>query len=361
MIKDTNYLNLTVKVMRLPVHRLAIDEITEGMDYVGLVDMPAHSKIYTTMATQTKKAIVKQVFNSEKQIVTGVVIATNHLIYRRNDDGYEYNVFISKQDSLEIMKKFAKFGYHNNVNLMHDAGRKVKDAYLIESYFIREDKKNIPEGFKDQNLQPGSLVFSYWIEGKESWKFVKESSTGFSLEGWFKEVPVKFIKQKQKQMKKGRSLMALLGFALASVKVAYDSKKKYAEATNTDGETVQWDGELVEGVSVFIVPAEGDPVLAPEGDMTIDIDGTMTVVSVDEVGVVTNVEIVEVDPEDVAEAMTAMKAHYEGKFTKQESQLVLMAKTIDDLTVAFEKFSEKNPPKSKPSLVSGYASLRGKK
>ena len=292
--KDTFFFRVTLNNMKRPVYRLAIDEMTEGMDFMALVDSPAHGKSWTTMSKVPRKIKVKTMFNSEKQVVTGVAIATNLLIYRRDPDGYEYDVYLSKQDTFEIMKKFAKGGYHNNVNLMHDAGMKVHDAYMIESYFVWDNKQNIPEAFKDQNLQPGSLIFSYWIESKDTWNFVKEHGTGFSLEGWFNQIPVKFLKENQKSNKmseKKKSLFERLGFGTSEPKRAkYDAKHKYAEAVNTDGDTVQWDGDLAEGLSIFVVPAEGEPILAPEGEMTIDMDGEMILIRVDENGLITSVE-----------------------------------------------------------------------
>lgn len=359
--------------MKRPVYRLAIDEMTEGMDFMALVDAPAHGKTWTTMAKQ-KAPSAKYAFNSEKQIVTGVAIATNQLIYRRDPDGFEYDVYLTKADTFEIMKRFAKNGYHNNVNLMHEADLKVDDAALIECYFVREDRQNIPEAFADQNLQPGSLIFSYWIESPKTWEFVKKHGTGFSLEGWFNSIPVKFLKEKQKQNKmEKKSLFERLGFAKKEEpkREEYNSKHEYATAVNTDGDTVEWDGDLVEGVSIFIIPEEGEPVLAPEGEMTLDVDGQMLLVVVNENGQVASVEQVEAMENDdeeeeeemseVEEALRAIRDEYKEKFNTQENQIQEMAKAFDELNEAFEALRNEKSAKSTRSKTSGgYASLKGK-
>lgn len=329
--------------MKLPVYRLKIDIDDEGMDYVGLVDYPAHGKNYVTMSKAPNKVEPKFHFNDEKRIVTGVAIATDLLIYRRDDDGYEYNVYFSKEDTLTIMKMFAKRGYHNNVNLMHDSSKKVRDAYMIECYFINNERTNIPAQFADQNLQPGSTIFSYWVEGDKTWKFIKEHGAGFSIEGWFQSVPVKFLKtQKRSKMKK--SLFERLFGTTTPENAVFDKAKKdkYATATTSEGDTVYWDGELVEGNSLFVVPADGgDPVLAPAGDHTIDIDGEMITVTVDESGVITAVSTPE-EQSEVEEAMEAMAAEYRKKFDAQESKIKLMAKTIDEQTEQIERLLVKN-------------------
>ena len=338
--------------VKRPVYKLTIDIDDEGMDFIGLVDYPAHGKNYITMSKAPKKGEPKFQFNEEKQIVTSVEIATDLLIFRRDPDGFEYDVYFSKKDTLTIMKMFAKRGYHNNVNLMHDMNQKVEDAYMVESYFINEKKTNIPEEFANQNLQPGSLIFSYWIEGAKTWEFVKENGAGFSLEGWFKEIEVKFVKQKKKQMK----LMEKLGFSKKS-KPVFDkeNKDKYAEATTVDGLTVMWDGALEVGNALFLVNEEGEEVLAPAEVYSFEVDGVMMIVSVDEAGAITNVEEAEEmeeeeeEMEEVSEAMQAMKEDYETKLAKQkedsDGKIEVLATAVDNLTEAFEKFADKKAPK----------------
>jgi hypothetical protein len=51
---------------RLPVYRLVIDENTEGMDFMGLVDYPAHGKNWMTFAQLPVKVEQKYAFNEEK-------------------------------------------------------------------------------------------------------------------------------------------------------------------------------------------------------------------------------------------------------------------------------------------------------
>ena len=137
-----------------PIYKLVINDDIEGMDFIGLVDEPAHGKRWVTMSKAPNTVEQRHNFNDEKQIVTGVAIATDLLIYRRDSSGYEYDVYFTKEESLKMMKMFAKKGYHNNVNLMHNMSQKVKDAYLIEAYFIRDDRSNIPPEFANQNSHP---------------------------------------------------------------------------------------------------------------------------------------------------------------------------------------------------------------
>lgn len=348
---------------RLPVYKLVIDEDAEGMDFMGLVDYPAHGKNYITFSkAPNKKVELKQYFNDEKRIVKGVAIATDLQIYRRDEDGYEYNVVFTKEDTFKIMKMFAKHGYYNNVNFMHNASKKAKGIYLVECFFINDEMSNIPKEFSNQNLRPGSLIFSYWAEDDTTWNFIKENGAGFSIEGWFNQVKIKL--NKKKKMK--TSLMEKLGFSKKEDKPKFDNKNKdkYAEAVTVDGMTIMWEGDLIEGAPLFVVPEDGsEPILAAAGEYAIEVDGTPKVITVDESGMIVTIadaEALETEEEEdekekeVEAALRATIADYQSKFSAQESKLKTVAKEFDALKEAFEKSLEGKPVKVVQSSQGGY-------
>lgn len=299
-------------------------------------------------------------FNEEKRIVRGVILSTYQPIYRRDDDGYEYNVYFTKDDAEKVLHMFAKNGHHNNVNLMHDMSKKVDGIALFEMITINDERSNIPEEFANQNLQKGSVIFGYKIYNDKAWKFAKENAAGFSLEGWFKNVEVKFKNKTKSKKKMKKSLLERLGFAGSGAKKpVFDKAKKdkYAEATTVDGVVVMWDGALEVGTPIFVVPEGEEPVLAPEGDHAFEFDGANYVVSVDAEGLISNVEVVEADEqsdEEMAQAMEAIKKDYEGKFAAHkkatDTQIKTLASEIEKLTEAVEKLAE---GKSKHSTVVG--------
>ena len=367
----------------LPLFKLQIDleNKAEGMDFIGLVDYPAHGKAYQAFAKRTpEKVEFKDHFNDDKRIVTGVAIATNLPIYRRDATGFEYNAIFTKADTLEIAQQLFKNGYMHNVNEQHDMNKAITDIFLFESYFINDDKSNIPTAFKDQNLQPGTWITSYKVEDDKIWEKIKNGEfAGFSIEGWFKEVELK-TKVKNKKMKR-KSLMERLGFGKAPVKKpVFDSenKDKYETATDVDGNVLMWDGELAEGVSLFVEVEGEEPILAASGDYTIDTDGVMTVVSVDEAGMITAVEVVESDGEEelveeVAEAMKAIRAEHKTALAAQKTafdeQLTKVAGEVDSISTAFEAYKEEvetafvemgKKPKGKKSTVSGFMATKKK-
>lgn len=335
---------------RLPLYRMTVEtDEDKGMDFVGLVDYPAHMKNYVAFSAAPKK-VTRYHFNEEKRIVKGVVLSTYQPIYRRDQDGYEYNVYFTKDDAMAVLQMFAKNGYHNNVNLMHDMSKKVEGCALIEMITVNDERTNIPSEFADQNLQKGSVIFSYKINDDKAWKFVKENGAGFSLEGWFKNIPVKLEKNKPKKMKKKTLVERLFGKTDKKPVFNKDNKDKYATATTVDGQTVTWEGAIENGTPMFLVPAEegAEPILAPAGEYSLEYEGVSYVVKVDEEGLVENVEIVEEEAQDVSAeveaAMSEMKKDYETKLSKiqtdSDAKIQTLAKAVDDLTEALEKLAE---------------------
>lgn len=345
---------------QLPLYRLTVEENeVEGMDFVGFVDSPAHIKKYVTMSAAPGK-VTRYHFNDEKRIVKGVVISTYQPIYRRNDDGFEYNVYFTKEDAAVIRDVFAKKGYHNNVNLMHDMSRKVENIALIEMITINDDLSNIPAEFANQNLRKGSVIHGYKVFDDDAWKFVKENGTGFSLEGWFKDIEVKLMSlsktenSKTKKMKK-KSIWEKLGMSKPGAKKpVFDKTKKdkYMKATTVDGQTITWEGALEEKTPIFVVPEGEEPVLAADMELAFEYEGANYLVKTDAEGLIASVEVVEMEEEEsdeMAEAMaakfSAVEKAYDAKFAafKKESdtRIQVLAKAVEDLTEAVEKLAEK--------------------
>lgn len=451
----------------LPLFKLKIDDIdSPGMDAIALVDYPAHGKgFHAFNKMKPKKVERQQFFDDEQRIVTGVAIATNLPIYRRDADGFEYNIVFTKDDTRMIAIALAENGYINNVNEMHDTNKDVQEMVLFGSYFIEDDKRNIPDVFADQNLQPGTWITSYKVNNDEVWEKLKSGEYyGFSIEGWFQHVELKTKlrmkgkskvqikgkfatiqaiskwdidvfqdditigteltyawldengklmdggrlsdgeyhwedhkiqvdsngivvmidgqtegtelkakkpKLKNKKMNKEKKSLfeRVFGKKKAIEKAKFDSenKDKYATAVTVDGVNVFWEGELEEGVTSLFVEVEGeDPILAEAGDHSIEVDGEITVLTVDESGIITNIETTEGegDPEDddMAETMKEIRKEnkaalakiekdLEKKFNKQLEVVVTELETVktefSDYKKEVEDLFDGKKPKSK--------------
>lgn len=261
-----------------------------GIDFNSFVDIPAHMKgmIYFS------KESVRYAFNDEKRMVTGVMIAANQPIYRWSPElGDHYVIF--KPETIELIRrKFFKNGYHNNLNVMHDAKQVQKGVTLVDSYIVSStDPKlpNVPEALSAMNLQDGSWIASYHIENDELWAKVKEGKFGgFSVEGWFDKVKIKT----DKMNKQKTSIWDLF----TKGKPAAEA---FAQAVTAEGVAVFYEGDLVEGTAVFI-ELEGERIPAPEGEHELTLeDGSVKVITLNSDGVITAVADVETMTDENAE------------------------------------------------------------
>lgn len=311
----------------LPIYKMILTEETEGMDYIALVDSPAHMKAFEYFNGQSEK--VKYHFNEEKRVVTGVAIAVDLPIYRRDEQFGEHYVVFSKKDTYEIAQKMFKSGYLNNVNEMHDSNKKVEDIYLFESYFVDNARGvKAPSNFDSQNLKDGSWIVSYKVDNDKAWNDIKNGKhVGFSIEGWFDK---KFIKTKQTQMKKESKSLFEMVFGKA--------KETFETATTVEGVEVAWTGALEVGTELRVVTEEGE-ILAPEGMHSIATEESTMVITVDGNGIVTAIEEMPVEEqEEEMPAEEAMSAEEVAEVIKQMESM--FTKQIEEVKTQNEKFAK---------------------
>lgn len=319
----------------LPIYKMILTEETEGMDFISLVSEPAHYKQFEYFNGKSEK--VKYHFNEEKRVVTGVAIAVDLPIYRRDEQFGEHYVVFSKKDTYEIAQKMFKGGYLNNVNEMHDSNKQIKDIYLFESYFVDNARGvKAPSKFDSQNLKDGSWIVSYKVDDDKAWNDIKNGKhVGFSIEGWFDK---KFIKTKQTQMKKESKSLFSLVFG----------KEKFETATTVEGVEVAWTGALEVGTELRVVTEEGE-ILAPEGMHSIEMEETTMVITIDGNGIVTAIEEMPVEevpaevpaeavtPEAVAEVIEELQATFSKEIETLKATNEVFAKQIETLVGELDK------------------------
>lgn len=162
---------------------LSIDEADEtGVDFIAMVDFPAIERNWMAFNKQKQKY---QVENKEQRIVSGPLMIPNLPIFRVDDFGKPFYVQFSKDTVMKIALKFAKSGFQNNVNLMHETA--VDGVVLFESFIIDHTRGiKAPKGFED--LADGTWFGSMKVESDDVWaKVLSGEFRGFSVEGLFAE------------------------------------------------------------------------------------------------------------------------------------------------------------------------------
>lgn len=160
----------------LPLINLDVLDDLSGVEIVSLVDRPAVEKEFIAFQDQE----IKFSINEEKHIVTGVALIPNQKIYRRDENGKEYYIQVSKEAVERIAQKF--FADHNstNVNLQHQVS--VDDCVYFESYLTNKERGIYPKEFGE--LSDGVWILSCKINNPAVWDLVKQGVVrGFSVEG----------------------------------------------------------------------------------------------------------------------------------------------------------------------------------
>lgn len=317
----------------LPIYKMILTDEVDGMDALALVNEPAHRKAFEFFNGKTEK--IKQYFNEDKRIVTGVAVSVDLPIYRRDEELGEHYVIFSKEDTLAIAQKMFKNGYMHNVNEMHDLNKGIKDIYLFESYFVDEARGvTAPDSLKGQNLKNGSWIVSYKVDDEKTWQDIKKGKhIGFSIEGFFSKEFLKTKTNKTKMKKTNKSLFEMVF-----------GKAKFDTATTVEGVQVSYD-TLEVGSELRVITDEGE-VLAPEGKHSLLIDDMTIVVTVDGNGIVVSIDAEEteavepidaVTPEEVATVIEEVQSAFKKEIEILKAKNETFAKQIETLVSELDK------------------------
>lgn len=331
----------------LPFYDLVLgDDPEAGVDMLGLVDEPAHMKDYLTFG---KDEPIREVFNEEKRIITGVLISANTWIYRNDPEIGEHYVRFTPETIAEIQKRFHKNQFGKNVNLDHDPAQPLEGVYMISDYLVDEAQGVLAPNKLDQKVPDGSWIGSYYAESAEAWEMAKERN-GFSIEGLFNRVPVDVKREfkKTNNIDLLNKLQEMEKSILNKVKAIFNGtpegevEEKMGEATTDGGVVVMWDGALEAG-TMIMVEVDGEPVPAPEGahSLTGEFEGITIVLDGD--GMVTEIieEPADESPEDAPEEAPEEAAQEQSAEDKPEE------KADEQLSEAVEEMAKLTADKFK--------------
>ena len=187
--------------MELPVYELKIDEKIQDqaeVSFIALVDSPAIKRDFLAFAEA-----VKFDMNEEQHIITGPLMVPDQLIYRNSEKFGEHYVKFSADTIRQIAIKFSKKGYHNQVNIMHEADMQVDGLTMFESFISDKTRgTKCVEAFND--LPDGTWFGSFYVENTKVWDAIKAGAVkGFSVEGMFDyEKPMSADEQKLSELRK---------------------------------------------------------------------------------------------------------------------------------------------------------------
>lgn len=146
----------------------------------SLVTSPAVEE--TFVAFSEEQPLVEKFADEKKHMVTGVVAIPGKPIYRRNEDGEEYDIVFSAEAIEAMAKDFLKEYRQHEVTLQHQEN--ADGVYLVEQW-IKTDAvydKSLAVGLS-RELPVGSWIQTYYVDSNDVWKRIESGELqGFSLE-----------------------------------------------------------------------------------------------------------------------------------------------------------------------------------
>lgn len=271
------------RINGLPVLNATIEDETDGMLRISLVDFPAVESDFLAFHKDTPAEAAPgqyKVVDEDKRIVYGVVMRADFPIYRCDAQNGQYFIVYTAETVRRMAEKYLADGRQNQVNIMHLAGSDQEGVHMVQ-WFIKDKAAGVdPAGF--EAIEDGSLFAEFHIENDDIWAAIKAGEyRGFSIE------VVNGLEPAQadtfaaiRNIMNDNSLTDM--FKLSKIKELARKALGKFRSISTDKGVLSWDGDgdAAVGTKVY-VPGEGEDAerqVAPDGDYKLE-DGTVYVIA----------------------------------------------------------------------------------
>lgn len=199
---------------------LIIDENMElsGIDAISIVEYPAIEENWIALNKQKPKEYRFAEVDSEKKIIMGALLVPDKLIYRRDEENGEYNIFFSKDTIRKCMEMFFKNGNQSNATFEHL--ETISGLTLVESWIVEDTEKDKSKLY-ELNVPVGTWMGTMKVDNEVIWNdFIKTGKVkGFSIEGYFADKAVPLSKNNDIEIENE----ILAGLELLEIKSLFDN------------------------------------------------------------------------------------------------------------------------------------------
>ena len=166
------------------------DSINNNSEPMAISQRILDGTTVNTPVIQRNGRADREIFSAldDKQMLIGPLMTPNKLIKRLDDNGDEYFVYFDEQTIEKIAYKFMADKLVDRVNIEHDSNDMVDDAYLVETWIVKDPEKD-KALFYGYAPKKGQWFGMYKIKNKQVWdEYVKTGKVkGFSVEGFFND------------------------------------------------------------------------------------------------------------------------------------------------------------------------------
>lgn len=287
---------------KIPIYEAKV----KGADNTGIfamsfVEFPANERQFVALQRQRP---VKLSIDKQKQMLTGVVLIPDQLIYRNDDQLGEYYLKFTAAEIERIALKMMRTSVALTTTT-HQHEKPLKGNYLAELWIVKDSKRDKSVALGLGELPVGTLIASYKIESPAYWRteVLTGNVKGFSLEGIFNfnSVQMKKNPKTAAQLAKGQAaaknkgkgipafFRSVAAFLEGESEAAAEGVAEEAKKDETDSGTPYLIFELAEGGEVWVdeegfctleggeqMPA-GEHALADSNVIVIDDSGMLVI------------------------------------------------------------------------------------
>lgn len=164
----------------LPLYNVVFDKDGLLIERIALVKRPANKRAFVTMSDVEVARFA--VADEEKRWATGLIMAADMPIYRRDEEIGEHYVVFSRESVEKMMVDFMREGNGAAAILTHIEDAVAEGVFMIESYIKDTARGIVPIGYDD--IADGSWFGTYRFDNDEVWESVKAGTfAGFSIHG----------------------------------------------------------------------------------------------------------------------------------------------------------------------------------
>lgn len=305
---------------KIPVYRAKVTQSKDdGIYAMSFVDFPAVERNFVALSKRRQQ--VRLNLNKHKQVLTGVVLIPDQLIYRDQPPLGRYYMQFTAADIEQIAAKMMRQAIALSTTT-HQHDTPLDGNYLVELWIVKDPKRDKSVALGMEELPVGTLCASYKIEDRDYWQneVLTGNVKGFSLEGFFNLNNVTVMKRTVKKAatpakQKGVSafLRSMATYLEGETEQEADDLVDEAAKDETDSGTPYLVFDLEDGSEIW-VDSEGYATLdgenMPAGEHLLD-DGSYLVIDDDGKMVVTaeEVETVEVTEAELRAARRRGKTY----------------------------------------------------
>ncbi|NDV69282.1 XkdF-like putative serine protease domain-containing protein [Dysgonomonas sp. 25] len=367
--------------MKLPVYNCLIDENLEdetGIYAISFVDCPANEVDFVALSQQMQPLHLNR--DEQKQVLTGVVLKPDQLIYRNSPTMGEHYIRFSAEQIRKIAQKMMRTGIALTTTT-HQHAQPLQGNYLTELWIVEDPERDKSRALGFDDLPQGTLMCSYKIEDRNYWdeQVMAGHVKGFSLEGLFNQeialnkhqINSKNKKRKMNNRKQKKTLLRriahlLLGIEDVKKRDTTDSGEPFIIFILADGKEVYVDQDGFATMDEEQMPA-GEHKLANGNLLVIDEKGDL---------VETRPAADAISNPDSQSAPEALRRYYrqlaeqplddepeeaqpadpKGKSELLKAKIAEMQKAIDELSAALEEASKqvetlrRQTPSARPAV-----------